>query len=137
MIVKTRIIGSNRFVFRFIGCISRFLPRRQGSIPGSFKVFLLHIPVNRQFPELFTAYIHTVCSIQTGFTQKTGTVGFGCLEYNSKAATVYKAMDLIIVTFHGGGKIRHDNRRLLSAPSFGLLFKQTYMGLTNYMNMVQ
>ena len=59
-----------------------------------FKVFLLHIPVNQQFPELSA-------SIQTGSTRKIGTVGLGCLKYkyhiSRKNATVYKAMDLILV----------------------------------------
>ena len=39
MILKTRIIGSNRFVFRLIGWISRFLFRRQGSAPWRFYAF--------------------------------------------------------------------------------------------------
>ena len=83
-----------------------------------FKVFLLHIPVNQQFPELSA-------SIQTGSTRKIGTVGLGCLKYkyhiSRKNATVYKAMDLILVflLLSTGREIRHDDRGFLLAPHLG------------------
>ena len=87
-----------------------------------FKVFLFHIPVDQQFPELFIAYIHTVSldSNRINSQNRNSRSWLFRIKYHIsfKNATVYKAIDLIfcVFSYHTAEK-KKANRILLRFAS--------------------